>query len=131
MVGVSLDGLITTVLPATSAATVMPTRIASGKFHGGMITPTPSGRYSSSSFSPGNLHHRIGLGQAQHLARVVLAEIDGFGNIGVRFRPRFAGFVDQPGVELKLALANQRGRAQQHSARVSARRRRSTPGKYA
>ncbi len=44
MVGVSLDGLITTVLPATSAAVVMPTRMANGKFHGGMITPTPSGK---------------------------------------------------------------------------------------
>ena len=44
MVGVSLDGLITTVLPATSAAVVIPTRMASGKFHGGITTPTPSGR---------------------------------------------------------------------------------------
>ncbi len=43
MVGVSLEGLITTVLPVTSAATVMPARIASGKFHGGITTPTPSG----------------------------------------------------------------------------------------
>ena len=38
-----LAGLITTVLPATSAATAMPAMIASGKFHGGMIAPTPSG----------------------------------------------------------------------------------------
>ena len=44
MVGVSLDGLITIVLPVTSAATLMPVMIASGKFHGGMITPAPSGR---------------------------------------------------------------------------------------
>ena len=44
MVGVSLEGLITTVLPVTSAATVMPQRMASAKFHGGITTPTPSGR---------------------------------------------------------------------------------------
>ena len=44
MVGESLDGLITTVLPATSAAVVIPTIMASGKFHGGTITPTPRGR---------------------------------------------------------------------------------------
>jgi hypothetical protein len=43
MVGVSLDGLTMAVLPATSEATVMPTRMASGKFHGGITTPTPSG----------------------------------------------------------------------------------------
>ena len=33
-----------TVLPVTRAATVMPARMASGKFHGGITTPTPSGR---------------------------------------------------------------------------------------
>src|SRR6185312_15373547 len=44
IVGVSLEGLITTVLPVTSAAQVMPHKIASGKFHGGITTPTPSGR---------------------------------------------------------------------------------------
>lgn len=44
MVGVSLEGLMTTVLPVTRAATVIPARMARGKFQGGMITPTPSGR---------------------------------------------------------------------------------------
>jgi hypothetical protein len=44
MVGVSLEGLITAVLPVTSEATVMPVKIARGKFHGGIITPTPKGR---------------------------------------------------------------------------------------
>ena len=36
-------GFSTTVLPVTIAAAVMPAMIASGKFHGGMITPAPSG----------------------------------------------------------------------------------------
>ncbi len=44
MVGVSLDGLMTTVFPVTSAAVVIPSKIASGKFQGGMMMPTPNGR---------------------------------------------------------------------------------------
>ena len=43
MTGASLDGLRTTVLPATSAAVVIPAMIAKGKFHGGITAPTPSG----------------------------------------------------------------------------------------
>ncbi len=41
--GESLEGLSTTVLPATIAADVMPAMIANAKFQGGMITPTPIG----------------------------------------------------------------------------------------
>src|SRR5262245_55102628 len=36
-------GLITTVLPAASAALLIPVRIASGKFQGGMTAVTPRG----------------------------------------------------------------------------------------
>ncbi len=43
LMGVSLDGFSTTVLPATSAAVAVPSMMASGKFHGGITTPTPSG----------------------------------------------------------------------------------------
>lgn len=43
MTAVGLAGLNTTGLPQTSAAAVMPAMIASGKFHGGMTTPVPSG----------------------------------------------------------------------------------------
>jgi hypothetical protein len=43
MTGASLDGLSTTVFPATSAAVVMPAMIAKAKFQGGITTPTPSG----------------------------------------------------------------------------------------
>ena len=45
--GESLDGFTTTVLPATIAAQVMPTQIASGKFQGGITAPTPSGMYTT------------------------------------------------------------------------------------
>ena len=40
---IALAGFSTTVLPATSAELVRPIMIAPGKFHGGMIAPTPSG----------------------------------------------------------------------------------------
>ena len=53
MPAASDEGFSTTVLPATRAAVVMPHRIASGKFHGGMTTHTPSGMCSSSLRSPG------------------------------------------------------------------------------
>jgi hypothetical protein len=43
IVGESLDGLRTTVLPLTMAAEVMPAMMAKGKFHGEMTAPTPSG----------------------------------------------------------------------------------------
>ena len=53
MVGESDEGFNTTVLPVTTAAIVMPAMIASGKFQGGMIAPTPSGMYSNWFLSPG------------------------------------------------------------------------------
>ena len=46
-------GFITTVLPVTSAAVVMPARIASGKFHGAITTATPRGSHAVVFSSPG------------------------------------------------------------------------------
>ena len=43
--GVSEDGLSTMVFPLTTAAMAMPARMASGKFHGAITAPTPSGMY--------------------------------------------------------------------------------------
>jgi len=39
----SLAGFKTTVLPVTIEEVVIPTRIASGKFQGGITAPAPSG----------------------------------------------------------------------------------------
>ena len=39
--GVSLEGLSTTEFPVTTAAAVMPVRIATGKFHGAITATTP------------------------------------------------------------------------------------------
>ena len=43
MTEVCSAGFMITALPATSGATVMPHRIASGKFHGAMTAQTPRG----------------------------------------------------------------------------------------
>ena len=54
-------GFMMTVLPVTSAATVIPARMASGKFHGAMTRPTPRGMYSCVLFSPGTAKVACGL----------------------------------------------------------------------
>ena len=55
--------------------------------------------------------------QALHFERVVFAEIDGFGDVGIGFRPGLAGFIDQPGVELQFAAADGlRGSAEHRDA---------------
>ena len=63
-------------LPVTSAATVMPAMMASGKVPGRNHDADAEREIHNSSFSPGNLQHRIGRGIAQHLAGVIFAEID-------------------------------------------------------
>ena len=50
--GVCSAGLAATVLPATSAATTWPAKMASGKFHGEMQTNTPRPFMRSSLLSP-------------------------------------------------------------------------------
>ena len=58
---------------------------------------------------------RIRFAQAQHLAGVIFAEIDGFADVGLSLGPRFAGFVDQPGVELHLAIPQDPGGVAKHA----------------
>ena len=56
--GVCGAGLASTVFPAASAAPAMPMKIASGKFHGAMVTNTPrpcSDRVFSSPVGPGRM----------------------------------------------------------------------------
>src|ERR671933_430531 len=52
MAGASEEGFKTTVFPVTKEAAVIPAMMASGKFQGGMTTPTPSGMYSRRFSSP-------------------------------------------------------------------------------
>ena len=51
--GVCSDGLITTVLPATSAPALMPVTSATGKLNGPMTPNTPNGRSTLSFVSSG------------------------------------------------------------------------------
>ena len=57
--GVCSAGFTTAQFPVTSAATVIPAQIASGKFHGLMIAATPRGWYHCSSSSPTKLPRRV------------------------------------------------------------------------
>ena len=59
------------------------------------------------------LHGRLGFGEAQGLARVELAEIDGLGNVGIGLEPVLRNFEHQPGHEFELALAHHIGDAEQ------------------
>lgn len=52
----------------------------------------------------GHLDKGIGLGEPQHLAGVIIAEVDRFGGVGFGFKPVLAGFEDEPGVEFALML---------------------------
>ena len=61
MTGDCSAGFMTTVLPVTSAAAVMPVRIASGKFHGAMTTATPRGSREYVFTSPGASPRRWGV----------------------------------------------------------------------
>ena len=106
MVGESLDGLRTTVLPVTMAAAVMPAMMANGKFHGGITAPTPERNVNQLVALAGILDRRCGSSKAQGFARIELEEIDGLGHIGVGFRPVLADFISEPCAELELTGAN-------------------------
>ena len=107
MTGDCSAGLRITVLPVTSAATVMPQGMARGKFQGGMTTATPRGRCSAGVGLAGDVA-AARLGQADHLAGVELAEIDRLGDVGVGLAPGLAAFVDLPGGQLEAALPHDR-----------------------
>ena len=55
----------------------------------------------------GQLHRRVHFRQTQRFTAIKFAEIDGLGDVGVRFRPVLAYFEDQPGAEFKLAFPHQ------------------------
>ena len=62
-----------------------------------------------------HLHRQFGPRQAQRLARVVFAEVDGLGDVGVGFGPVLADFENQPGAEFELALAQQIAHAEEQA----------------
>ena len=60
------------------------------------------------------------LGQAEHLAGVVLAEVDRLGDVGVGLAPGLAALVDLPGGQLEAAAAQDVGGTEEQ---IGARRR--------
>ncbi len=60
MPGVWVEGLTIAVLPATSAAAVMPVQMARGKFQGLITAATPRGSYHCWLISPTNRPSRSG-----------------------------------------------------------------------
>jgi hypothetical protein len=50
--GVSVDGLRTTVLPVTSAGASLRAGVSSGSFHGVMATTTPTGSRRVCTYDP-------------------------------------------------------------------------------
>ena len=59
------------------------------------------------------LHGRFDLREAQGLAPVELAEIDGLGDVGIGLEPVLGDFEDQPGHVFELAFAHHIGDAEQ------------------
>src|SRR5579871_4367970 len=53
----------------------------------------------------GELMDFLRTGQADHFARVIIAKIDRLGDVGFGLQPSLSGLVDEPGVELELAAA--------------------------
>ena len=112
MPAASEEGLRTTVLPATSAAVVMPVRIARGKFQGGITTRDAHRDVLEIVAFAGVGRQGLRLGESLHLPRVELAEVDGLGRVAVGFGPRLGLFEDHHGRELVLAPADRRGDAE-------------------
>jgi hypothetical protein len=106
------------VLPAATGPMALPTRIASGKFHGGMTSPTPIGSSVVTFSSPGYGCVTRGSSSSSACARVVLDEVDRLGDVGVGLAVVLAGLVGLPGAELELAAAHDR--RERHSARARA-----------
>ena len=98
-----------TALPATMAADAIPVRMASGKFHGAMITPSPRGRQCWKLDSPAAAWVRRGRGQLAHDSGIIVAEINRFGHVGIRLRPVLAGFQDFQGTEGGFVAADEAG----------------------
>ena len=118
MAGVCSAGLRITGLPATSAATVMPAGMASGKFHGAMTAVDALALVAQAVGLARRRLHQVGgrAVEAQHLAAVVLAEVDRLAHVGVGLVPRLAG-LEAP----RARRARRAGPASTSAARNSTR----------
>ena len=94
MTGDCSAGFTITGFPVTSAPSVIPQQIASGKFHGEITTATPRGWYHVSSSSPMNAPSRVRSNKCIASRRVVLAEVDRLARVRVRLAPRLPRLLD-------------------------------------
>ncbi len=70
----------------------------------------------------GQLHDRLGLGEAQRFAGVEFAKVDGLGDVAVGLGPVLADFKHQPRHEFELAFAQQVADAEQQAGALFERR---------
>jgi hypothetical protein len=127
MPGVCSAGLTMTVLPVTSAATVMPQQIASGKFQGLMTTATPRG-WCHCLVELADEPPEAGALEEGGQAGVVLAEVDGLADVGVGLAPGLAGLLDHDAGEAVALLRIIAAASDQHRGSAPAGRCRATPG---
>ena len=109
-----LGGLEDAALPVASAAAVIPSGIASGKFQGEMTAVTPRGRVAQRVALAGR---PAASGRApvelDRASRVVLEEVDRLADVRVGLGPRLAALADGERGELGAALAQVAGGAQE------------------
>ena len=75
-------------LPVASAAAVIPSGMASGKFQGEMTAVTPRGGVAQRVALAGHLHERRAAVELDRPARVVLEEVDRLADVRVGLRAR-------------------------------------------
>ena len=122
MIEVCRAGLMMTQFPATSGATVRPVRMARGKFHGAMATPTPRGVQRLHAMLARHGLRDDGCRQPAHLDGIEAAEVDRLGDVGIGFDPRFSGLKDEEGIEREAPRLHQVGGALDHPGPLFGRR---------
>ena len=116
--GVCSAGLSTTALPATRAAHVMPVGIALGKFQGEMTAQTPRVRGRAIGSPRRAVTAPLHRWRAEHPSRVVLAEVDGFADVCVGFRPPLPASRHLESCQLVSSPAHAVGRPEEHRRAV-------------
>ncbi len=112
--GACSAGLSTAVLPVASAAAVMPSGMARGKFQGEMTAVTPRGGVAQRVALAGDLHERGAALELDRAPRVVLEEVDRLADVRIGLRPGLGALADGERGELGAAQragGRRRGRA--------------------
>ena len=113
-VGVSLEGLITTVLPCHQRRHGHAAEDREREIPGRDHDAHAECEISELAVFARHLHDGLRAAEPLHFARVVFAKINRFRGFGFSFGPGLAGFENQPRIEIEFAFAKQRGRADEH-----------------